>query len=283
MMPNPRRPVGGFLAPRGGVHGFHATRAPSRQHRCSGQRRIRLAWRVPVRCRGAPCSHRRGAHRLPRHALVPRFPSTVFRYTPAALYGPPVDPPAPVVTVSPVIYASPIVHVSPTVIVREATPAAATPPAEPAPPVPPMPNVVEYPTGRYELRGDGVTTPHVWARIPTRLPVRPPRRFHRPARPRLDRAPRRAEAAPIGGPTTRGRPTGRTGSRASRSTLRARGSRDRPAVATPRAVKSPGGRRGGSTDGLRRWRCRRRSPARLVVDRRRVCQESEGRGRTRAA
>lgn len=46
---------------------------------------------------------------------------------------------------------------------------AAAPPA-----VAPMPTIVEYSTGRYELRGDGVTTPYVWVWIPNPPPA-PPR------------------------------------------------------------------------------------------------------------
>jgi hypothetical protein len=37
-----------------------------------------------------------------------------------------------------------------------------------------MPTVVEYATGRYELRGDGVTTAHVWAWVPNPPPAPPP-------------------------------------------------------------------------------------------------------------
>ena len=37
----------------------------------------------------------------------------------------------------------------------------------------PMPNVVEYPTGRYELRGDGLTVPCTWVWIPN-PPSAPP-------------------------------------------------------------------------------------------------------------
>jgi hypothetical protein len=37
----------------------------------------------------------------------------------------------------------------------------------------PMPTVVEYPTGRYELRGDGITTAYQWVWIP-RPPSAPP-------------------------------------------------------------------------------------------------------------
>jgi hypothetical protein len=94
----------------------------------------------------------------------------VFLYTPAALYGPPADPPAPVVNVSPVVHVSPIVYVSPTVVVPEPTPGAVAPAVEPPPP---LPSVVEHPTGRYELRGDGTTTPYVWVWIPNPPPGPP--------------------------------------------------------------------------------------------------------------
>ena len=37
-----------------------------------------------------------------------------------------------------------------------------------------MPRVVEYSTGRYELRGNGTTTPYVWVWIPNPPPAPPP-------------------------------------------------------------------------------------------------------------
>jgi len=44
----------------------------------------------------------------------------------------------------------------------------------PAPPQsPPAPTVVEFPTGRYELRGDGVNTPYSWVWMPN-APTAPP-------------------------------------------------------------------------------------------------------------
>ena len=44
----------------------------------------------------------------------------------------------------------------------------------PAPPqAPPSPTVVEFSTGRYELRGDGVNTPYTWVWIPN-APTSPP-------------------------------------------------------------------------------------------------------------
>jgi hypothetical protein len=43
-----------------------------------------------------------------------------------------------------------------------------------APSPPPTPPVVQYPTGRYELRGDGVTTAYTWIWIPNPPPPPPP-------------------------------------------------------------------------------------------------------------
>jgi hypothetical protein len=44
----------------------------------------------------------------------------------------------------------------------------------PAPAPPPTPSVVQYPHGRYELRGDGITTPYTWVWIPNPPPPPPP-------------------------------------------------------------------------------------------------------------
>lgn len=43
----------------------------------------------------------------------------------------------------------------------------------PPPPPAPMQNVVEYATGRYELRGDGIGTPYQWVWIPNPPPAPP--------------------------------------------------------------------------------------------------------------
>ncbi len=57
-------------------------------------------------------------------------------------------------------------------------PAAYAPPAVQSipspPPAPPMPDVVEYPTGRYQLRGDGTTAAYRWVWIPNPPPEPPP-------------------------------------------------------------------------------------------------------------
>jgi hypothetical protein len=48
-----------------------------------------------------------------------------------------------------------------------------SPPASYMPPPPATPRVVEFPTGRYELEGDGVSTPYVWVWVPN-PPASPP-------------------------------------------------------------------------------------------------------------
>src|SRR5262245_38410038 len=52
-------------------------------------------------------------------------------------------------------------------------PPAYTVAATPPPPPPPMPSVVEYPNGRFELRGDGMTMPYNWVWIPNPPPPPP--------------------------------------------------------------------------------------------------------------
>ena len=49
-----------------------------------------------------------------------------------------------------------------------------SPPLVPlAPPLAPMPRVLQYPHGRYELRGDGLTSPYVWVWVPNPPPPPP--------------------------------------------------------------------------------------------------------------
>jgi hypothetical protein len=68
-------------------------------------------------------------------------------------------PPVIYYTPPPVYYAPPVVYQAPPTYV----PAPATA----------MPRVVEYPTGRYELRGDGVSIPYEWVWMPNPPPVPP--------------------------------------------------------------------------------------------------------------
>jgi hypothetical protein len=50
----------------------------------------------------------------------------------------------------------------------------------PAPAQPPAPSVVEFPTGRYELRGDGMSVPYAWVWVPN-PPTAPPGSVERSA------------------------------------------------------------------------------------------------------
>ncbi|HSF07758.1 MAG TPA: hypothetical protein VLG10_18410 [Methylomirabilota bacterium] len=70
-------------------------------------------------------------------------------------------------------YAPPVVY-APEPVVYSSPPAVYAAPA-------PMPTVVEYPTGRYELRGDGITYAYQWVWIPKPPPPPPPEAAPDPA------------------------------------------------------------------------------------------------------
>ncbi len=75
-----------------------------------------------------------------------------------------------VVYAAPVVVSQPVVYYTyPTVY---AVPVYTVPP--PAVVATSAPTVVQYPHGRYELRGDGVTTPYFWVWIPNPPPPPPP-------------------------------------------------------------------------------------------------------------
>ncbi len=143
--------------------------------------------------------HRFGTHRLADHRFMPhpfanhRFPPHGFARQPFVPFF--HRPVAPVTTTTVILFASPppFFYGAPA---YAAPPVASDPPAVPSPPVvytpspvytapvstasvapspppPPMPSVVEYPTGRYELRGDGLTTAYTWVWIPN-PPAAPP-------------------------------------------------------------------------------------------------------------
>lgn len=61
----------------------------------------------------------------------------------------------------------------------------------PAPPPPPSPTVVEHETGRYELRGDGLSVPHTWVWVPN-PPAAPPEVAAPASPPPADTASRRS-------------------------------------------------------------------------------------------
>jgi hypothetical protein len=105
--------------------------------------------------------------RIARPVFFPAFPVTSFWWGPSVPYAMPNDVAPPVTNVAPVTYVSPTVYVS--------VPAVAAAPASiAAPPAPPSaPSVVEYATGRYELRGDGAGTPYTWVWIPNPPPGPP--------------------------------------------------------------------------------------------------------------
>jgi hypothetical protein len=78
---------------------------------------------------------------------------------PAYAYAAPVTYQTPVVdTTRPVVYQSPVYQQPPVV---QSAPAAPT-------------RVVQYPHGRYELRGDGVTTAYHWVWVAFESPIPPP-------------------------------------------------------------------------------------------------------------
>jgi hypothetical protein len=93
------------------------------------------------------------------HRVFTAFAPPVALYSPGIQYVAAEAPAPPAVTVSPVIYTAPGVYVSPPPVGQPA--AAVATPAES-----PIPRVVEHATGRYELRGDGTTTPYEWVWIP---------------------------------------------------------------------------------------------------------------------
>jgi hypothetical protein len=90
-----------------------------------------------------------------RTFVRPFFPFTVVAATPALVYA------------APSVYYAPPVYVEPPV--SYAPPQSPTVSVAPAP----MPNVVQFSTGRYELRGDGLSTPYTWVWIPN-APTAPP-------------------------------------------------------------------------------------------------------------
>lgn len=79
------------------------------------------------------------------------------------------------------VYAPPPVYASPPVGYAEPQSVLVAPP-------PTAPSVIQYSTGRYELRGDGITTPYTWVWIPN-PPPEPPASPEAPPAPPQGRVP----------------------------------------------------------------------------------------------
>src|SRR5438093_109848 len=115
-----------------------------------------------------PFIHHRSVHRpfVHRPLFRPVIPFAVIA-APVVVYAPP-----PVYySAPPAYYNSPSSYDPPVVY---GPPARGTVAVAPAPAPPPMPSVVQYPHGRYELRGDGTTVPYTWVWIPNPPPPPPP-------------------------------------------------------------------------------------------------------------
>jgi len=118
---------------------------------------------------------------VPRQHFFHRFgtPAIVTRpFFPVVAFAPSV-----------IVSAPPVVYAQPPVVYSQPPPVVSVAPAPLA-----TPTVIEYPTGWYQLRGDGVTTPYVWVWIPK--PPPPPPSEAPPALP-----PDPASTAPADPPT----------------------------------------------------------------------------------
>jgi uncharacterized protein DUF4124 len=97
------------------------------------------------------------------------FPGTVI-IAPSYIYA---TPPAYYAPPPPVIYTPPAYYPPPAYPANyyAPPPRAVSPP--PPPTAPPEPHVVEFDSGRYELRGDGLHEPYTWVWVP-KAPTAPP-------------------------------------------------------------------------------------------------------------
>jgi hypothetical protein len=108
-----------------------------------------------------PGHHPFGNRRFHRH---PHFGSAVYPYWTTVYVGPtPSYDPSPV-------YNPPVYYYDPGR--PYGVPSSVSVSAPPAPP-PPTPTVIQHATGRYELRGDGLSTPYTWVWIPNPPPAPP--------------------------------------------------------------------------------------------------------------
>ena len=107
-------------------------------------------------------------HRRPSTVIV--VPSNIFVGPSDAYAAPPPVTYAP----PPVSYYAPPPMYGPSPAYYSPPPAAYAPPPAASPPPPPSePRVVEFDSGRYELRGDGMREPYTWVWVP-RAPTAPP-------------------------------------------------------------------------------------------------------------
>ena len=74
----------------------------------------------------------------PGYGVPPYYDTSMYAPPPPPMYGPPLGAPGGSVSIAP-----------------------------------PMPDIIEYPNGRYELRGDGINTPYKWVWIPNPPPGPP--------------------------------------------------------------------------------------------------------------
>jgi Domain of unknown function (DUF4124) len=101
----------------------------------------------------------------------------------------------------PVVYSPPPVYIAPQFVYQTPPPAAAYyPSVPPAPSAPPGQRTVEFPTGHYELRGDGAATPYTWVWIPN-PPSAPPGPPPAPTAPPAPGGPTSRQAPPAPAPT----------------------------------------------------------------------------------
>ena len=124
-----------------------------------------------------------------RPFVRPFFPFAVIAVAPAVVYSPPPVYYAPPAYYAPPVYYAPPAYSAPPPVSYAPAPTYSSPGNGTVSVAPsPTPSVVEFSTGRYELRGDGVSAPYTWVWIPN-PPTAPP-----PSTP------------PLGGPTS-GRPS----------------------------------------------------------------------------
>ncbi len=148
--------------------------------------------------------HHRGFHGGAVFVSRPFFPHHHFFFHRPFFFGSgfvgPIVPFGVVAAAPVVVYSSPaVIYTPPPVVYAPPQVAYSSPP--PAPALPPMPTVIQYPHGRYELRGDGVTTPYRWVWIPNPPPPPPP---SAPPEPPQGTPPATPQSAP-GAPGGRGR------------------------------------------------------------------------------